>query len=467
VPLILAARMYRGAETPERGPSAGAAAGAPFVATVADAQTLVAPPAPETGSAFARARTIAALGRTLELFPPEIGGATEDQLAFDANNFSLTDETLDVAGFGCYPAAALLNHSCAPNVVLSYGFAIGAPADEATTLYCRTLVRVREGDELMHSYVDPTKNVEARRGELRSQYGFTCDCSACTSEAASNTMRAEDGPSDAGAAEDAARGRLMIAQSRAISTEPDLPMTISLLGAMASEEPWPEAVPVPASVAANWKTDPTFPRYVGQLDLAVIVHGIRLLRRSLPPFHSDVMQGVHAAMGVALRMQNWAIAEAAARHLLADLRSRATFAHSIDDAGFGPAAPLYALQLVPVADIYAAWARELEIAEAAATPGLGQSFARGARVVLPPAVVGAEVLASRLRAATAFFTPTSSGARAPEPLGVGQDGLSTKDFRDAAARLYERAASCTELAFGPSPYAAKQRGAARAMNENY
>ena len=466
VPLLLAARLYRNAGAPGGDDSEGASATAPtpFSASLADAQSLIAPPAPENGSSFSRARTIAALGRTLELFPVDVtdARATADQLSFDANNFSLTDETLDIAGFGCYPAAALLNHSCAPSVVLSYGFAVGAPAEEATTLFCRTLVHVREGEELTHSYVDATKPVDTRRSELRLQYGFVCDCSACVKEASSSEAAAADASGGA-STDEAARGRLMISQSRSLATEPDLPMTVSLLDAMRTEEPWPEAVPVPVAVAQNWKTDPAFPRFVGQLDLAVIIHGVRLLRRSLPPFHTDVMQGVHAAMSAALQMQNWVIAEAAARHLLADLRTRATFAHSVDDAGSGPAAPLYALQLVPVADIYAAWARQLEIAAAAETPGLGQAIAKGARVALPPVALSADLLESRVRAATAFFAPPSTASCAA-PLSVDQESISTKDFRAAAARLYERAATCIELSFGAhSPYAKKQRSAAHAM----
>ncbi len=500
VPLLLAARLYRNTRTAEAAPAdasgdaasasastgtadaapAGASgdavsASTPFSASLADAQSLLAPPAPEGGSAFSRARTIAALGRTLELFPPDVtdARATEDQLSFDANNFSLTDETLDVAGFGVFPAAALLNHACAPTVVLSYGFAVGAPAEEATTLFCRTLVRVRAGDELTHSYADATKPVDARRNELRMQYGFVCDCSGCVAEAAAAAAAADAGGGGAGggtSSDEAARGRLMISTSRTLATEPDLPMTASLLDAMRAEDPWPEAVPVPAAVALHWKTDPAFPRAVGQLDLAVIIHGVRLLRRSLPPFHADVMQGVHAAMSAALQTQNWIIAEAAARHLLADLRGRATFAHSIDadddaDAGSGPAAPLYALQLVPVADIYAAWARELEMASAVDTPGVGQALARGARVALPPVPLSADVLASRARAATAFFAPPTRAASAV-PLGVGQEALSTKDLRAAAARLYARAAACIELAFGAqSPYAKKQRAAVRFIAE--
>lgn len=40
--------------------------------------------------------------------------------AFRVNNFGITNELHSVVGAGCYPAAALLNHSCKPNCLLFF-----------------------------------------------------------------------------------------------------------------------------------------------------------------------------------------------------------------------------------------------------------------------------------------------------------------------------------------------------------
>lgn len=209
VPLLLAARLYRGqgaaavlpapalaaatatAETTSGTAATAASASAPaFYATLADLQSLsvLAPASNPASPAYARAQAIVALARQLNLFPPvsvlSDARAIRDQLVFDSNNFTLTDETFDVTGFGAYPAAALMNHSCTPNVVLSYGFTAGAADGQAaaTTQIVRTLLPLKEGDELVHPYCDVTKSAAERRAELYSQYAFDCDCAACSVE---------------------------------------------------------------------------------------------------------------------------------------------------------------------------------------------------------------------------------------------------------------------------------------------
>jgi hypothetical protein len=252
---------------------------------------------------------------------------------------------------------------------------------------------------------------------------------------------------------------------------------------MAEEGAVPAAVPIPPQVAANWKTDESFSSYVLRLEMAILVHSVRLLVRTLPPFHDDVMQGVRKSLSAALQLNDWPLAEAATRHLLADLRARPTFAHAsgeaacaaLESSGLLPAGaagdevaraaaapilPLYTLQLVPMADIYVAWAHEVELAAAAATPGFGQSAAAGERprgASLPHVDLPAEMLAARESAAAAFhYDGGKSG-----PLGVGLGKVSTRDLRATAAALYRTAARGIALAFGPdAPYGLKQRAAA-------
>ena len=51
-----------------------------------------------------------------------------------------------IIGAGCYPRAAILNHSCGPNCVLAFG--------EGGHLHVRTAVDVPAGAELCHSYTE-------------------------------------------------------------------------------------------------------------------------------------------------------------------------------------------------------------------------------------------------------------------------------------------------------------------------
>ena len=68
---------------------------------------------------------LAALAANLKgVLPPGASASDVTSLLarLQANMFSFTDEDGSaILGCGCYPKAAVLNHSCAPNCVLSYG----------------------------------------------------------------------------------------------------------------------------------------------------------------------------------------------------------------------------------------------------------------------------------------------------------------------------------------------------------
>ena len=79
-------------------------------------------------------------------------GTTREELAsllgqFDLNNFAVLDDLLVCVGMGVYPVAARLNHSCAPNCVLSFE---GTPA-RGPRIAIRTVRDVGVGEELSHS----------------------------------------------------------------------------------------------------------------------------------------------------------------------------------------------------------------------------------------------------------------------------------------------------------------------------
>ncbi|KAL1529541.1 hypothetical protein AB1Y20_000486 [Prymnesium parvum] len=101
---------------------------------------------------------------------PNISTCAEILACFRVNNFGITNELHRVVGAGCYPAAAILNHSCHPNCVL---FFAGA------NLQVRTCTDVLRGDELCHSYIELCQPTALRREELRSRYGFECACARC------------------------------------------------------------------------------------------------------------------------------------------------------------------------------------------------------------------------------------------------------------------------------------------------
>ena len=41
---------------------------------------------------------------------------------------------------------------------------------------------IEVGEEIYNSYIDLTSSKEMRQSELKSQYGFDCDCSKCSKE---------------------------------------------------------------------------------------------------------------------------------------------------------------------------------------------------------------------------------------------------------------------------------------------
>ena len=78
-------------------------------------------------------------------------------------------------GAGVYPAAALLNHSCAPNCAVSHMLSPGCPP----TLAFRLLRTVQAGEEVCHNFVDLAQCTASRKEQLLSRYRFECACERC------------------------------------------------------------------------------------------------------------------------------------------------------------------------------------------------------------------------------------------------------------------------------------------------
>ncbi|KNC86131.1 hypothetical protein SARC_01700 [Sphaeroforma arctica JP610] len=95
------------------------------------------------------------------------------------NNFSIWNELLVPVGSGCYPAGALLNHSCEPDCIITYDL-------DTKVQTFRAIKTIEPGCEVTHSYLDIAEATSQRREYLLHHYGFECACPRC--EAADQTL---------------------------------------------------------------------------------------------------------------------------------------------------------------------------------------------------------------------------------------------------------------------------------------
>ncbi|KAI5614980.1 N-lysine methyltransferase SMYD2-B isoform X1, partial [Silurus asotus] len=86
------------------------------------------------------------------------------------NGFTVEDEELSHVGSALFPDVALMNHSCCPNVIVTY---------RGTSAEVRAVKDIRQGDEIYTSYIDLLYPTEDRMERLRDSYHFTCDCKEC------------------------------------------------------------------------------------------------------------------------------------------------------------------------------------------------------------------------------------------------------------------------------------------------
>ncbi|XP_025048274.1 N-lysine methyltransferase SMYD2 isoform X3 [Alligator sinensis] len=91
----------------------------------------------------------------------------------NCNGFTIEDEELSHLGSAVFPDVALMNHSCCPNVIVTY---------KGTLAEVRAVQEIEPGDEVFTSYIDLLYSTEDRNDRLRDSYFFTCDCRECTTK---------------------------------------------------------------------------------------------------------------------------------------------------------------------------------------------------------------------------------------------------------------------------------------------
>uniref|UniRef100_A0A3Q1MZQ5 N-lysine methyltransferase SMYD2 n=1 Tax=Bos taurus TaxID=9913 RepID=A0A3Q1MZQ5_BOVIN len=91
----------------------------------------------------------------------------------NCNGFTIEDEELSHLGSAIFPDVALMNHSCCPNVIVTY---------KGTLAEVRAVQEIHPGEEVFTSYIDLLYPTEDRNDRLRDSYFFTCECQECTTK---------------------------------------------------------------------------------------------------------------------------------------------------------------------------------------------------------------------------------------------------------------------------------------------
>ncbi|NXD68910.1 SMYD2 methyltransferase, partial [Eolophus roseicapillus] len=91
----------------------------------------------------------------------------------NCNGFTIEDEELSHLGSAIFPDVALMNHSCCPNVIVTY---------KGTMAEVRAVKEIEPGEEVFTSYIDLLYPTEDRNNRLRDSYFFDCDCEECVTK---------------------------------------------------------------------------------------------------------------------------------------------------------------------------------------------------------------------------------------------------------------------------------------------
>ncbi|KAJ3035790.1 hypothetical protein HDV00_003417 [Rhizophlyctis rosea] len=92
---------------------------------------------------------------------------------FSCNSISVSDGELVNVGVGAFSTLALMNHSCDPNCAIIF---------QGRTATLRSIKDIKEGEEIVQSYLELSEATYLRRKELKKRYFFDCNCEACSQE---------------------------------------------------------------------------------------------------------------------------------------------------------------------------------------------------------------------------------------------------------------------------------------------
>ncbi|KAL3489722.1 SET and MYND domain protein [Aspergillus germanicus] len=88
----------------------------------------------------------------------------------EVNSFSLTTATYDRIGMYMHPYAAIMNHDCHYNAIVGF---------DGPQMYVKAIRPIKDGEQIVISYVDATNRYSVRKKELLERYYFTCRCDRC------------------------------------------------------------------------------------------------------------------------------------------------------------------------------------------------------------------------------------------------------------------------------------------------
>eukprot|EP01061_Rhynchopus_euleeides_P016093 TRINITY_DN27286_c0_g1_i1.p1 TRINITY_DN27286_c0_g1~~TRINITY_DN27286_c0_g1_i1.p1 ORF type:complete len:453 (+),score=192.50 TRINITY_DN27286_c0_g1_i1:185-1360(+) len=123
----------------------------------------------------------------------KLKGSRKDYKAMKAlakNNPKLQYST---RGQGVYRICSCFNHSCDPNIQVSYC------DDNDESLVVHALRDIRKGEELCISYIDEDAEYSVRQEQLLDHYLFKCTCVKCTAYEAAQAQKGDAAPEAAGA----------------------------------------------------------------------------------------------------------------------------------------------------------------------------------------------------------------------------------------------------------------------------
>ncbi|KAJ5079441.1 histone-lysine n-methyltransferase ashr1 [Anaeramoeba ignava] len=86
------------------------------------------------------------------------------------NGFTIVNIDLQPIGFGFYPKASFMNHSCNPNCVAVFS---------SNEIHIRTISNIETEEECSISYIELMNSTQMRKKQLLNDYLFDCKCKKC------------------------------------------------------------------------------------------------------------------------------------------------------------------------------------------------------------------------------------------------------------------------------------------------